>query len=86
MELSLISNEALIEELLNRFDHAIFSGIKILDSMDNECDTTRVENTQQWTGNPYTCVGMCTGLSNDILEEYKEEVYEEDDNQGNIYN
>lgn len=59
-DLSLISTDDLFEELVNRFDHLVISGIKYTKS-DGEYMVMR-----KWSGNRHTCLGLLTVLSQKI--------------------
>ena len=62
-ELSLISTDDLIAELLNRHDHAIFMGLK--NPRQDEVTTVR-----RWKGNSITCSGLCNSLSRSALNDF----------------
>ncbi len=55
MEITLIQTQALIDELLNRFDHIVISGI--IDGGDHYKEVWRHK------GNSRTCQGLATGLT-----------------------
>ena len=78
-DLSLVTTNDLIDEMLNRFDHAVFMGIKALDIVNKEDDTTRISSFRNWKGNSYTCAGLAQSLMRASLADFedKEEVYDE---------
>lgn len=53
MSIELIPSEDLIMELMNRFDHAVFAGMKVDATPDKKSFTAR-----KWKGNSATCSGM----------------------------
>lgn len=59
MELSLVPAEELYEELLNRFDHAVFMGKQI------QGKTSKI--SRRWKGDHHLAMGLCTDLQDDIL-------------------
>jgi hypothetical protein len=74
MDLSLVSTENLITEILERVDHGIVS------LMRTNCggDETNVY-TRHWTGNSHTCCGLADDVKDRILSEFREgEVIEEE--------
>lgn len=56
MNLELIETQALIDELLGRFEHAVFAGLKV-----NEATEIQYEVRQQ-VGNQRTCQGLAFGI------------------------
>ena len=62
-DLSLISTDKLIEELLSRHEHAIFIGMKI--PKDNEVILIR-----RWKGNTHTCMGLSMDLAHCVLSHF----------------
>lgn len=56
MNLELIETKVLVDELLRRFEHAIFAGLKV-----NEASETQYE-THQRVGNQRTCQGLAFGI------------------------
>ena len=56
MNLELIETQALIDELLGRFQHAVFAGLKV-----NEA-TERQYEVRQQVGNRRACQGLAFGL------------------------
>lgn len=63
--IQLIPTEELLKELLNRFDHAIFMGIKVYKEQGGEITSVR-----RWIGNSYTCCGLCESIKRSILNEF----------------
>ncbi len=69
MDLSLASTEDLKLELLNRYDHAGFVGMKVmLDSPDPKGESP-VNVSRRWVGNTHTCIGLLEDLKMMILED-----------------
>lgn len=56
MNLELIETQALIDELLRRFEHAVFAGMKVNDASEAQYET------YQQVGNARTCQGLAFGL------------------------
>ena len=84
MTLKLISNDDLIKELLNRFDHAVFAGVRVKNPGNfNGVDEAKgdIQTIRRWFGNSYTCAGLCSSLTRTILNDYsdREEVLPEGD-------
>lgn len=68
MNLELIETDALIDELMRRFDHAVFAGMKVKE---------HESNYERWakTGNLRTCQGLAFGIiarSEDVRREHTE--------------
>ena len=64
--LNTCSDLVLIDELLNRYDHCIFSGIKVLN--ERRGDST---NIRRFHGNHVVCAGMCTSLGHVITHAFE---------------
>jgi len=71
--LSLYSLDDLIEEVFRRFDHAVFVGVKALDVINKEDDTTRILTQRRWKGNHYTCSGLCFDMARKICKDYEQQ-------------
>lgn len=56
MNLELIETDKLINELLRRFEHAVFAGMKV-----NEASESQYE-IRQTIGNQRTCQGLAFGI------------------------
>jgi hypothetical protein len=56
MNLELIETQALIDELLARFNHAVFAGLKVNEAMETQYEV------RQSVGNQRTCQGLAFGL------------------------
>jgi len=78
-DMKFISTNELLQEILSRFDHAIFIGIRCLDMVKKEGDITRIETSRKWKGNSYTCAGMAMEIGREILENFRVREKEEDD-------
>lgn len=65
-DLQLVKTEVLLAELLGRFEHAVFVGMKT--------KTATGETYEIWekTGNSRTCQGLCAGASAWIESRYCE--------------
>ena len=61
-KLDLISDEELIDEIISRFDHAVFGGIKEIHEDDDEI-------TREWAGKEFTCKGIAIGIIEKINED-----------------
>lgn len=62
-ELEFVQTEALITELLGRFDHVVFSGMFLPEN-------ARYSITRRWKGNSITCTGLCQELSLAVLDDF----------------
>jgi hypothetical protein len=56
MSLELIETKDLIAELLSRFDHAIFAGLKVDEGIDKQYEL------RESKGNTRTCQGLAMGV------------------------
>lgn len=61
MNLQLVPFEELIRELLARHDHAVFIGVKT-------CKVQGIKSVRRYSGNRYTCSGMCQAMSMNVLD------------------
>ena len=68
--IKLLPLDDLLHEILSRFDHAIFIGIKSLHGINNEQDTTPIETIRKWVGNSYTIAGMAIDGARIVMDEY----------------
>lgn len=66
-ELSFETTDDLLEELLHRFDHAIFAGMNYVD------DDGTHKCQRRWRGNSFTCAGLASDMNLVVLHEYHEE-------------
>lgn len=71
-DLSLVSTDSLIEEIINRFEHIAIVGMK--PGMKDGNVTFR-----RWKGNSATTTGLCTEMTHVITKTYLEESMEPDD-------
>lgn len=70
---NLISTDDLLDELISRFDHIAFIGVKELQiRKDKEEKRVTLEFTRRWSGNSLTVMGLCQDLSNGVWEDFKE--------------
>lgn len=60
--ISLFSTQQLIDELLNRFDHAVFCGTKVEDR-DSKVTIRR------WKGHQHTCAGLAQDVGMSALNQ-----------------
>ena len=67
--LSLVSIEDIVDELKNRYDHFVFSGIKELDKDRNG----RLFTERKWHGNSAACCGLCHQLQQVITNQHFED-------------
>ena len=67
-DITLISTRDLVEELLDRFDHAVFAGIKVVSTK----EVSPIQTFRRWVGNSYTCSGICAGLNQTILKDFSD--------------
>lgn len=65
--LKLALSADLIDELMSRYDHAIFAGIV---NRPNDEYPNRLVRMMRWTGNDITCAGLAFGLANTASEHY----------------
>lgn len=68
MDLTPIPTDDLIKTLLERYEHAIFMGVCI----PNNNNTGEIISNWRWSGNSYTCAGLCADLSTSILRDFKD--------------
>lgn len=66
VELSFVDTDALVNELLGRYDHAIFTGLRF--PKDEEYVLHR-----RWKGNSATCIGLVGLLNNAVTNHFEEE-------------
>jgi hypothetical protein len=66
-DISLHSTKDLVNELMERFDHIVVNGVKILDTRH-----TNSINIRKYKGNHIVCSGLCNQLSSIINEDYEE--------------
>lgn len=71
MDLSLVPTDDLLKEFINRFDHAVFMGIRLANDVTSK-EECGIYSCREWVGNSYTCVGLCASLSRNILNRYDE--------------
>lgn len=60
-----VSTDALVDELLGRFEHVVFCGLRIL--TDNETTIVR-----RWKGNAITCAGLGTEVGHAVLADLEQ--------------
>ena len=66
IDLELVPTDDLLEELLRRVDHGIFSGLQTgTHGGDNHTYIGR------WTGNTHTCIGLGADLNRAMLDEIR---------------
>jgi hypothetical protein len=76
--LELVSTDALYEELLVRFEHVIFSGIK---NRPNQNDQSAQVTSWRYKGNPFVCQGLACGIiaeCQNARNEVEEEIDKDD--------
>jgi hypothetical protein len=74
-DLELVSDDDLLDELLNRFDHACFVGMRVSIPADYHGYTRRHK------GNSHTCVGLLQELSSGILDDFHERQIVDDEDE-----
>jgi hypothetical protein len=81
MNLELADTDALIAELLGRFEHAVFAGMKTrtLDE-DEESELQQQYELIRFTGMMRTCQGLAFAVVSKIEDEHKERREEPDGN------
>ena len=55
-----IETDALIDELMKRFDHAVFAGMKVMSEHDDKDGD--IFETRRHVGNTRVCQGLCFEL------------------------
>jgi hypothetical protein len=71
-ELEWCGTAELLDELMRRFDSAVFCGTKgMTDEMNHD--------VYRWAGLKMTCVGMATHMSAELMELYRDEMYGDDE-------
>ena len=61
MSLELVETEQLITELLSRYDHAVFAGMKVRNE-DLITKDGEIVEMRRWVGNTRVCQGLCFEL------------------------
>lgn len=74
-ELALVSSDDLINELLNRYDHAVFGAFEDLPD-GKTCYISR------WKGNSGTAAGLCTKIMDSIWVDHRGTAYSEKSKEG----
>ena len=69
-DLKFVLSEELLTELLNRYEHAVFMGVRV--PTQNESNVGEVVSLRRWFGNSYTCAGLCASLSQSILKDFSD--------------
>lgn len=64
-ELEQATTEDLITELLGRFEHAVFCGMRIP-------LTETMTINRRWKGNTFTCAGLARSVADSALEDFEE--------------
>jgi hypothetical protein len=77
VQLEFVDTEALLEELLGRFDHAVFAGLKYPENM-------AYQATRLWKGNPFTCNGLANIASMAIMDDLYHGEDEDDDDESDV--
>lgn len=74
MELAWASTDDLLKEMMNRFEHAVFCGLKPAEDDGHPI-------TGHWHGNAITCVGLANAISQAAMRhcEFDEEQIEDDE-------
>lgn len=64
MSLELTPTDDLLEELIARFDHCVFVGMK---------DASEVGEfvQRQWNGGIVTCAGLCNWMNHKLMAQYE---------------
>ena len=74
--LELMSTDDIVEELTNRFDHYVFSGLKV-------CDVKGNVLIREWSGDEFTVRGLAMEIIQRVEDECKvvpeEEIDDDDD-------
>jgi hypothetical protein len=72
-DIELVATDELLKELLNRFEHAVFCGLKA--QINEEQDAVG-----QWHGNALTCVGLAQAIASSALKQcsFDDETYLEE--------
>lgn len=65
-DLEYASDEELIIELLSRFDHVVFGGLKLPTDVDQRMH-------RRWKGNSLTCAGIGAEITRAVLNELEDE-------------
>ncbi len=70
MDLKFVLSEDLLTELLHRYEHAVFMGVKI--PTQDKDGIGEVVSLRRWFGNSYTCAGLCASLNYSILKDFSD--------------
>lgn len=68
-DLNFVSSDDLLNELLSRCDHALFTGLVVMTGEENGEGVHRV--MRRWVGNSHTNMGLAHDLQTRILEDYR---------------
>jgi hypothetical protein len=72
MEIKFIPTHDLIEELISRFDMAVFGGQKTLSAPGRGKDATDIETWRRWKGNSHMCMGLSLHMANMISSDFED--------------
>jgi len=73
-QIDCISTTDLIEVLINRFDHAVFSGLRVDDKKGDQLEC-------EYQGDEFVCMGLATGLGHKVYSENNIMPDEDDDDE-----
>lgn len=73
-QLELASTDDLINELVHRFDHAVFCGLRC--PIDG-----RFEMCRRWYGNSLTCNGLANDIGITIIDEFHKNGFDVEDDE-----
>jgi len=76
-DLALVSADSMIQELMDRFDHAAFIGMAVRDLPGHGESAIRIRRS--WRGSPHVCLGLLADLSDVVLEDMRESSEDIDD-------
>lgn len=64
--LSLVATDDLLAEVIGRFDHAIFAGMRI-----NQDGSENHGYVRTWNGNSHACMGLAADLTAKVLAAFR---------------
>ncbi len=63
LDLKLVPTSDLLEEVLHRFDHAVFSGMRVQNNND-------IDTMGRWHGNSFACAGLAVDVQQRCIKAF----------------
>lgn len=64
-DIGLVPTKDLLDEIFSRFDHAIFSGMRVQND-------SSIDNLGRWNGNSFACAGLAAAAQIKCLNDFEE--------------